>query len=139
MVQIVMISTCTFIVLVQQKILKFVDDESEIYFINIGIPLALIFLSMACQVGFTAVTQSAYQDDRLFPFRRKATAINFIILLSKFCPIGVSFVNEIEEPIPIVVLIVGAILGLVLTLAFPSKKEHDLMDKDLQQQKLEIQ
>ena len=93
---------------------------------------------MACHVGFTAVTQSAYQDDRLFPFKRKATAINFIILLSKFCTIGVSFVNEMEEPIPIVVLIVGSIFGLAITLAYPSKSEHALMDKDLEQQKREI-
>jgi len=43
-----------------------------------------------------------------------------------------------EEPIPIVVLIVGSILGLLLTLAFPSKAEHALMDKDFEQQKREI-
>lgn len=126
-----MISTCTFIVLVQQKVLKFDDEESEIYFINISIPLALIFLSMACQVGFTAITQSAYQDDRIFPFKRKATAINFIILLSKFCTIGVSFVNEMEEPIPIVVLIVLAVIGYFLTLGYPTKEEHDLMNVEL--------
>ena len=134
-----MISTCTFIVLVQQKILKFEEEENEIYFVNIGIPLALIFLSMACQVGFTSVTQSAYQDDRIFPFKRKATAINVIILLSKFFTIGVSFVNEMYEPIPILVLVVLSIIGLSLTLAFPTKVEHDLMNKELEQQKREIE
>lgn len=56
LVEIVMIASCTFIVLVQQKILRFDDSESELYFVNIGIPLALIFLSCACQVGFTGVT-----------------------------------------------------------------------------------
>ena len=62
-----------------------------------------------------------------------------IILLSKFFTIAVSFVNELEEPIPIVVLIVIAAIGLTLTLAFPNKSEHDLMNKELEQQKREIQ
>ena len=62
-----------------------------------------------------------------------------IILLSKFFTIAVSFVNELEEPIPIVVLIVIAAIGLTLTLAFPSKSEHDLMNIELEQQKREIQ
>lgn len=59
LVEVIMISSCSFIILVQQKILKFEDPESELYFVNIGIPLALIFLSCACQVGFTGVTQCA--------------------------------------------------------------------------------
>lgn len=60
-------------------------------------------------------------------------------MVSKIFTIGVSFVNEMEEPIPIVVLIVLSLLGLALTFAFPTKKDHDLMLKDLEQQKKEIQ
>jgi hypothetical protein len=41
--------------MVQQKYLKYDDPDSELYLVNISIPLALIFLSSSCQVGFTAV------------------------------------------------------------------------------------
>ena len=116
-VEFVMISSCTFIILVQQKILKFEDAESELYFVNIGIPLALIFLSCACQIGFTGVTQCAYQDERIFPFSKKATAVNCVVLVSKFFSIGVSFVNEMAEPIPIAFIVFLSCLALMMALA----------------------
>ena len=60
LVQCISIISCAFIVLVQQKILQFSDPITEIYFINIFIPLALIFLSLSCSVGYTSVTQCAF-------------------------------------------------------------------------------
>ena len=60
LVEVIMIGSCAFIILVQRKVLLFDDPESELYFVNIGIPLALIFLSCSCQVGFTGVTQASY-------------------------------------------------------------------------------
>mgnify|MGYP006932351629 CR=1 FL=1 len=54
-VEFVMITSCVFIIMVQQKYLKYDDPDSELYLVNISIPLALIFLSSSCQVGFTAV------------------------------------------------------------------------------------
>ena len=90
-VQIITIVAASFIVMVQQKILKFDGPVDENLFVSIAIPLALLFMSCAIQVGFTGVVQSAYQDERIFPFSRKATAINLIILVSKTCNIHEMF------------------------------------------------
>jgi len=128
-----MIASCTFIILVQQKILSFDDSESELYFVNIGIPLALIFLSCACQVGFTGVVQCSYQDERIFPFSKKATAINAVVLVSKFFSIGVSFVNEMQEPIPIAFIVFLSCLALMIGIAFPKKEHLDQMTAELKE------
>lgn len=53
--QAVAIFSGIYIVLVQQKILSFADEESELVFINISIPISLLFLSCAVQVAFTSV------------------------------------------------------------------------------------
>lgn len=133
LVEVVMISSCSFIILVQQKILKFEDPESELYFVNIGIPLALIFLSCACQIGFTGVTQCAYQDERIFPFSKKATAVNCVVLVSKFFSIGVAFVNEMAEPIPIAVIICLSCFALLVAFTFPKKDFLDKMTEELKE------
>lgn len=86
-------------------------------------------MSCAIQVGFTAVIQSAYQDERVFPFSKKATAINIIILVSKTVTISAPFVNELDEPIPIYVIISVCVLSLIIVLFFPSKAELDKMQK----------
>ena len=83
-----------YIVLVQQKVLKFEDEEQELIFINISIPVALLFLSTAIQVGFVAVSQAAYADERLFPFSAKASAVNVMYLISKAATISAPFANE---------------------------------------------
>lgn len=105
--------------------MKFEDPESELYFVNIGIPLALIFLSCACQIGFTGVTQCSYQDERIFPFSKKATAVNCVVLVSKFFSIGVAFVNEMQEPIPILVIVCMSCVALMISFAFPKKSTLD--------------
>ena len=69
--------------------------------------------------------QSAFQDERLFPFAKKASAINVIILVSKTATIGAPFVNEEEEPIPIVVIICLGLFSLILIHFFKTKEELD--------------
>jgi len=128
-VQGVAIVAAVYIVLVQQRILAFEDPDQETVFLNISIPVALLILSCAIQVGFTAVVQSAYQDERIFPFKKKATGINVIILISKIFTIGAPFVNELDEPIPIYVLIGLSVLSIIIVLFFKSKTELDKMQK----------
>jgi hypothetical protein len=96
---------------------------------SISMPVALFFSCTAIQVGFTAVVQSAFQDERIFPFSKKATAINIIILVSKASTIGAPFVNEAEEPLPMIVLLAIAFLSLIIVLFFQSKEELDKMKK----------
>lgn len=92
---------------------------------NISIPIALLFLSCTVNVGFTAVMSTAFEDERIFPFAKKATAINVIILVSKTCTIGAPFVNEAEEPVPIVVIIVLSFTTVILAIFFPTKEDLD--------------
>ena len=63
------------------------------------------------------------------PFNKKATGINIIVLVSKSCTIGAPFVNEFEEPIPIIVIIGLAILSIIIVSFFKSKDELDQMKK----------
>jgi hypothetical protein len=63
----------------------------------------------------------------LFPFERKATAVNFIILVSKFFTIGAAFANELPEPMPLVLIGGLCLLSLLLSLVFPTKQELDSM------------
>jgi len=65
----------------------------------------------------------------MLPFSKKATATNIIILVSKTLTIGAPFVNELEEPIPIVVILVLAIISMVIANFFKSKEELDQMQK----------
>lgn len=118
-----------YICLVQTKVFSFEDEEQEKLFVSISIPVALVLLSCTIQVGFTAVVQSAYQDERVFPFSKKATAINIIILVSKTATITAPFVNELEEPIPIYVILAVCLLSILLVLFFPSKAELDKLEK----------
>jgi hypothetical protein len=125
--QAVAIIAGTYIVLVQQKVFRFTDEDTELIYINLSIPIALLFLSCAVQVGFTAVMQAAYQDERIFPFSKKASAINIIIFASKTASIGAPFVNEADEPIPIIVIIVLSIVTIGLAMFYKSKEELDSM------------
>lgn len=124
-VQSISIIAATYIVLVQQRVFAFEDPEQETLYLNISIPVALLILSCSIQVGFTAVVQSAYEDERIFPFKKKATAINIIILVSKSFTIGAPFVNELDEPIPIYVIIGLSVLSIIIVLFFKSKSELD--------------
>ena len=81
-------------------------------------PVALAIMSLAIQVGFTAVYQTAFQDERIFPFRYKTTATNIVVLVSKTITIGAPFVNEMDEPFPIVVIISLSFLSIILVLFF---------------------
>ena len=63
------------------------------------------------------------------PFNKKATGINIIVLVSKSITIGAPFVNELEEPIPIVVIIGLAVLSIIIVSFFKSKDELDAMKK----------
>jgi hypothetical protein len=65
----------------------------------------------------------------VLPFNKKATAINIIILVSKTITIAAPFVNELEEPIPIVVIILLAVISLVIVSFFKGKEELDQMQK----------
>ena len=107
--------------------MRFADDDTELIYINLSIPIALLFLSCAVQVGFTAVMQAAYQDERIFPFSTKASAINIIIFASKSASIGAPFVNEADEPIPIIVIVVLSIITIALAAFYKSKEELDSM------------
>lgn len=47
-VEVVMITACVWIIMVQKKYISYEDTDSELYLVNITIPLALIFLSLSC-------------------------------------------------------------------------------------------
>lgn len=96
---------------------------------GISIPVLLLFMSCAIQVGYTAVIQAAFQDERILPFGQKATAINIIVLVSKTLTIGAPFVNELEEPIPIWFIIGLSVLTIILGFFLKSKEELDDMQK----------
>jgi hypothetical protein len=49
--------------------------------------------------------------------------------VSKCATVGAPFVNEEEEPIPIVVIIVLSICSIILVLFMPWKSELDTMQK----------
>jgi len=109
--------------------LKYQDPAEEIVFVELSIPVAIVLMGCSIQVGYTAIFQSVYQDERVLPFSKKATATNIIILVSKSFTIGAPFVNELEEPIPIVVIIVLSIMSIVIVSFFKSKEELDQMQK----------
>lgn len=50
-------------------------------------------------------------------------------MVSKTFTIGAPFVNELQEPIPIVVIIVLSLIGLIIVSFFKSKDELDQMQK----------
>jgi hypothetical protein len=51
------------------------------------------------------------------------------VLVSKTITIGAPFVNEMDEPFPIVVIISLSFLSIILILFFKSKSELDKMKK----------
>ena len=52
-----------------------------------------------------------------------------MLLISKTITIGAPFVNEMDEPIPIIVIISLSFLSIILVLFFKSKSELDKMKK----------
>jgi hypothetical protein len=52
-----------------------------------------------------------------------------MLLISKTITIGAPFVNEMDEPIPIIVIISLSFLSIVLVLFFKSKSDLDKMKK----------
>ena len=44
-----------FMVLIQQKVIKSDNPDEESTLVNVSIPIALFFMSLSIQVGFTAV------------------------------------------------------------------------------------
>jgi len=104
------------------------DKDEERTLLNISIPLILIFLSLACQAGYSSLTMTIFQDEQIFPFEKKATAINIILFVSKIFTIGAAFVNELNEPIPIIFIIVLACAGLLLIALFPTREEQSRLE-----------
>lgn len=94
--QLITITAGVFIVLVQERIIKLEDPLSEQLFVKLSVPIAICLMSLSIQVGYTAIFQSVYQDERVLPFSKKATATNIIVLVSKTLTIGAPFVNELE-------------------------------------------
>lgn len=90
-----------------------------------SIPLAILVVSLCHQTGFLSVIMTSYQDERVFPFERKATAINIMVLVGKFVTTGASFVNELAEPMPLIVLLVLTAIWLALSFLFPAKEQLD--------------
>jgi len=127
--QVFAILSAGFIVMVQQKTIAYEDEDQELLFIQISIPVCLAILSLANQVGFTAVYQTAFEDDRIFPFNKRATSINIVILVSKSITVAAPFVNEMEEPIPVIVILCISIFILIIIFFFKSKSELDAMEK----------
>ncbi len=76
-------------------------------------------------MGSTAVTMSAFQDDRIFPFKRRSTAFNIIVFVCNAVTIGAPFVNEEEEPVPMIVIIAISSLQLLIVFFFKDKSELD--------------
>ena len=52
-----------------------------------------------------------------------------MLLISKTITIGAPFVNEMDEPIPIIVIISLSFLSIVLVLFFKSKSDLDKIKK----------
>ena len=52
-----------------------------------------------------------------------------MLLISKTITIGAPFVNEMDEPIPIIVIISLSFLSIILVLFFKSKSDLDKMKK----------
>ena len=53
--QIITVIAGTFIVLVQEKLIKFSSVDSETLFVNIAIPGAIVLMSLSIQVGYTSI------------------------------------------------------------------------------------
>ena len=80
-------------------------------------------------MSYTTVGLSFFEDDRLIPFERKGFAAQIDLLVSKTFSIGAPIVNEMDEPIPIIVIIFLTVVSIVAILFFPSKEELDKMKK----------
>lgn len=119
----------SFIIMIQQKVIAYSDKDEEFLFVSIAVPSFLVVLSLCIQVGFTAIFQVAFEDDRIFPFKRRATSCNIIIMVSKALSIGAPFVNEEEEPIPLLVVLGVQFVIFVVIFFFPSKAKLDQMQK----------
>lgn len=52
-----------------------------------------------------------------------------MVLVSKTVTIGAPFVNEMDEPFPIIVIISLSFLSIILVIFFKSKSELDKMKK----------
>ena len=76
-------------------------SQTKSLFLSIMTPSVMFLLSLCIQVGYTTIVQCAFEDDRILPFKIRATSINIIVLVSKTVTIGAPFVNEMEEPIPL--------------------------------------
>lgn len=94
-----------FLILVQTHVLKVQEGQNEELFVAIIVPSLIFVLALAIQIGYTAIFQAAFEDDRVLPFKYRASLVNIIILVSKTVTIGAPFVNELEEPIPLYVVI----------------------------------
>ena len=65
----------------------------------------------------------------MFPFKVRATYINIVVLVSKSVTIAAPFVNEMDEPTPLVFMICIQAFILVVILFFKSKSQLDKMQR----------
>ena len=96
---------------------------------NISIPIAILFLNTTILVAFTSILSAAYNDERIFPFSRKVSAVSVIFLFSKIVTVAAPFVNEMDEPIPILVMVCLSLGALLITFMYKTKEELDKMQK----------
>lgn len=59
--------------------------------------------------------------------------MNCVVLVSKFFSVGVAFVNEMSEPIPIGVIACLSCVALLLAFNFPKKSYLDHMTAELKE------
>ena len=92
------------------------DPEEQKQMLDVSIPILVFILCLCIQIGYTTILQSMYQDERIFPFKQKCTAIQIITLVSKLFTIGAPFANEVEKPIPIVIILSLSLLSILICL-----------------------
>lgn len=92
-------------------------------------PVLILILKMGIIMSFIITTQASFTDERIFPSSKRNTSVGTCGMIARSVTIVAPIVNEWAAPIPIVVMLAFAIVGLVTSATFPDESEFVVGEK----------
>ena len=91
---------------------------------KIAIPIIVFLTKIWLQVVMLTAYQASYNEDIIFPFYKRATAIGIANFFARSFTIGSPLVAELDKPVPTIILLCAVFLALVSSFFLPSRQEE---------------
>ena len=89
------------------------SKEDHDYKLGYIVPILVFFLKVGINIGFLATYRASFNEDFIFPFNKRATAIGICNFIARLITALSPLVAELDRPGPIAVVIILNVLAFL--------------------------